>query len=341
MAKVCSLMLIVLCGCSAAGQLDTAAFLAEVDKLNQPVVSKIDSNTETLAEIQSSINTFATKQLELDEQIVSLLTKKEASLVVSDPEQGKEVIKSEDTSPGDNANDSQPVTRSVAEPGDVPLFVSVAPFCRPCELLKNDWKAGKLKGFDVKFCVQTEAHAKRMIDDGIEPDRVIICVPSVSAQEALLLKGFKPNQIMIESMDASPYPAIRYKSDQSVTGWKWHTPRGYGPRVLMELRSTLLGEETPDGGDFPQAAQTETPRSIDLVGLHNQLHGGGNWTWPGDLATHLQTTHGVMLNGNQPSYVGSQTYRSRSVVRSVPYRSTGVWRSRSVSRSSCPSGNCP
>ena len=31
----------------------------------------------------------------------------------------------------------------------------------------------------------------------------------------------------------------------------------------------------------------------DLVRLHNQLHGGGSWTWPGDLETHLRTVHRV------------------------------------------------
>lgn len=53
----------------------------------------------------------------------------------------------------------------------------------------------------------------------------------------------------------------------------------------------------------------------DLVSIHNQLHGGGNWTWPGDLATHLRTVHGY----------GIQT-------QSAPMVNRG---------SSCPGGNCP
>lgn len=31
----------------------------------------------------------------------------------------------------------------------------------------------------------------------------------------------------------------------------------------------------------------------DMVDLHNTLHGGGKWTWPGDLKTHLIYSHGV------------------------------------------------
>lgn len=32
-----------------------------------------------------------------------------------------------------------------------------------------------------------------------------------------------------------------------------------------------------------------------MVSLHNQLHGGGSRTWPGDLAEHLRTVHGVVV----------------------------------------------
>lgn len=31
----------------------------------------------------------------------------------------------------------------------------------------------------------------------------------------------------------------------------------------------------------------------EMVKLHNKLHGGGIWKWPGNLATHLATIHGV------------------------------------------------
>lgn len=31
----------------------------------------------------------------------------------------------------------------------------------------------------------------------------------------------------------------------------------------------------------------------EMVKLHNRLHGGGSWSWPGDLATHLRQAHNV------------------------------------------------
>ena len=39
---------------------------------------------------------------------------------------------------------------------------------------------------------------------------------------------------------------------------------------------------------------TETGMThADRVRLHNRLHGGGSWTWPGNLEQHLRQVHGV------------------------------------------------
>jgi len=44
----------------------------------------------------------------------------------------------------------------------------------------------------------------------------------------------------------------------------------------------------------PVVKQSATQMThAEMVATHNRLHGGGQWTWPGDLATHLQTAHGV------------------------------------------------
>lgn len=314
MRNIIGLMLIFLVGCTQQPAL--TAWQVALREADNAILSTTEATHSTVKEQTAKLDAIATK-----------LETLEASLVSSQSEPGKEVIKSEDTSPDNNANVSHTLQQDVAESGDVPLFVSVAPFCSPCEAIKKDYLAGKLQGFDVKFCVQTESHRDKLIADGIPADRVLI-----------------------EAYDATPFPAIRYKSGQSVTGWKWHTPRGYGPRVLMELRSTLLGEATPYAVDFPQAAQTETLQPAmsrgDLISLHNQLHGGGSWTWPGDLASHLRNTHGVATEGAPvgaifPRRAGNQVYSSRTAVRSFPQRTAYRSRSNFVSRSSCPSGRCP
>lgn len=41
----------------------------------------------------------------------------------------------------------------------------------------------------------------------------------------------------------------------------------------------------PGSGQFRSQAE--------LIRLHNQLHGGGQWSWPGDLRMHLRNVHNV------------------------------------------------
>ncbi len=330
MAKNCSVMLIILCGCQAAGDLDTAAFLADIDRLNAPIVSKLDMtqkaievNTESVRNveksverIEKSVESLQASILETRQAVGTTQLQLESSLVSSQSDPGKEVIKSEDTSPDKNANDSQLAKRSVAESGDVPLFVSVTSFCRPCNQIKRDWKAGKLKGFKITWCVTADTHKDGLIADGIPVESIVV-------------DTWQP---------ADGFPAIRYPSTDSPTGWAVFNPHGYGALVLHDLRRDLLGVEA-EGVEqvFPQAAQTEP--AIDLVSLHNSLHGGGSWTWPGDLKTHLESFHGVDLNGMEYGQERNQVVRSRSVIRFVPYRPNVNWRSRIVSRASCPT--CP
>lgn len=273
----------------------------EILEQTTKVVSGISENTVALSEIKEKIDGIAAQL--------------EAAQVSSQSDSGKEVIKSEDTSPDNTAHDSQLAQGSGAESGDVPVYVSVTTFCRPCNQIKKDWKAGKLKGFDVKFCVETETHRQQLIAEDIPADRVIV-----------------------DTWNGTPFPAIRHPSKDSASGWVVKVPHGYGPEVLHDLRRDLLGingegiEQT-----FPQ---TSTPMQShgDLVSLHNSLHGGGNWTWPGDLATHLMQSHGVDLNGTATSGTNNQVGRQQNAVRLVSRWSTRGWRQNFVSRQSCPSG---
>jgi hypothetical protein len=290
----CALLFLMLVGCSQA----PTAWQQALRITGEELVTKQDQSLTILKE-----NTTALAAIK--SQIESLRPR-------------EEVIKSEDTSPADNANDSHPVTRLVAEAGDVPLFVSLTVACAPCNLLKKDYKAGKFAGFDVTFCVLTEGHKTQLIAEGLPAEKIVV-----------------------EDIDASPFPAIRYQSDTSPSGWVWHTPRGYSSRVLMQLRSKLLGEVAPVEYQYPQASVLQKPVASqgDLVALHNQLHGGGQWSWPGDLATHMRNTHGVQIDGASANYSGNQIVSSRSSFRSFPQRATYRSRSNVVSRSSCPT--CP
>lgn len=279
-------------------------------------LAAIKENTAAIEKIVVKVNSLEGAILETRQAVGTTQLQLEAAQVSSQSEPGKEVIKSvADTSPDNTAHDSQIAQGSGAESGDVPLFVSVTRFCQPCNMVKRDFLKGKLKGFAVTFCTQTEQHRDELIAEGIPAENVIV-------QDIPVAKG---------------YPAIRYPSSESVTGWRWHNTPSYGPRVLMELRATLLGEKTPV--EYPQTFVEPIQSHGDLVSLHNTLHGGGQWTWPGDLATHLSQSHGVNLNGTAANYSGNQITSQRTALRSVSRGPVINWRARSVSRSTCPT--CP
>jgi len=110
-------------------------------------------------------------------------------------------------------------------------------------------------------------------------------------------------------------PAIRFRSATSETGYA--VQYGYSDTMLRWLKSNLLDTQAemivsrPARPSRPAAASHS-----DMVATHNALHGGGSWTWPGDLATHLRETHGV-----------------DSGAQSQPVRYSNT--------SSCPGGVCP
>lgn len=55
---------------------------------------------------------------------------------------------------------------------------------------------------------------------------------------------------------------------------------------IDEARHTPPAQPVPVNNGVAQA---------ELIQLHNRLHGGGQWTWPGNLRDHLRTVHGVAL----------------------------------------------
>ena len=126
------------------------------------------------------------------------------------------------------------------------------------------------------------------------------------------------------------YPAIRYEDASSATGWA--VVYGYDAAQLRSLKKLL-----PKTAAYRTAFWTHG----EMVAKHNELHGGGSWSWPGDLATHLATVHGVDANGmdqaNAQNPITGKQYAIRSVSRGI----FGRVRSRNSYRQSCPAGGCP
>ena len=126
------------------------------------------------------------------------------------------------------------------------------------------------------------------------------------------------------------YPAIRYEDASSATGWA--VVYGYDAAQLRLLKKLL-----PQTSEYRTAFWTHD----EMVAKHNQLHGGGSWTWPGDLARHLATVHGVETNGMDKSDASRTVTGKQYAFRSVPRGIFGRFRSRNSYRKSCPAGGCP
>ena len=126
------------------------------------------------------------------------------------------------------------------------------------------------------------------------------------------------------------YPAIRYEDASSATGWA--VVYGYDAAQLRSLKKLL-----PKLSAYRTAFWTHE----QMVAKHNEMHGGGSWSWPGDLARHLATVHGVETNGmdqaNAQNPITGKQYAIRSVSRGI----FGRVRSRNSYRQSCPAGGCP
>ena len=211
------------------------------------------------------------------------------------------------------AEDKPPQQTASVDDDRPKLWVTYADFnCPPCERLKADVAAGKLDEFSV------------IVDAG---------------------EGLKTAR-----------PAIRFRWSSSATGYA--VLYEYGPATLAWLKRNLLEASTA-------AAQPHTTISLDpppvvyrppvtkpvashsdLVAMHNRLHGGGQWTWPGSttesLQRHLQATHGVNLSGTSQNYTTASNPSQRTHMGAIPQRTTYRGRARTTSRftgSACPT--CP
>ena len=64
--------------------------------------------------------------------------------------------------------------------------------------------------------------------------------------------------------------------------------------IVEKLRSRTVTRQKANGDVETKTSVKSVPISHhDRVRLHNQLHGGGQWTWPGNLEGHLRDVHGV------------------------------------------------
>lgn len=115
------------------------------------------------------------------------------------------------------------------------------------------------------------------------------------------------------------YPAIRYQSATSSTGWA--AEYGYDSGTIGRLKAATGTNE------FVSQLKNTNPvvSHSDLVSIHNDLHGGGNWTWPGDLSEHLRNDHGVMMEGAPVGAIFPRGSNNQVTSQRGPVRSLFSW----------------
>ena len=86
------------------------------------------------------------------------------------------------------------------------------------------------------------------------------------------------------------YPSVRFRNSTK-TGWL--SVSGYDNSTRLFLLKTLLPAKVPEQSSTISLPTVHRLSFQAQVELHNRLHGGGSWTWPGNLTQHLRTVHGV------------------------------------------------
>jgi len=92
----------------------------------------------------------------------------------------------------------------------------------------------------------------------------------------------------------------------------------------------------------PKAAPVVTPKApVVSNGTHSQPDGyKSQWTYPGDIATHVSTVHGISTAGKTKEQLEREHDAAHNAIRSSP-----VVMSQPIVRyapqSNCPNGQCP
>jgi hypothetical protein len=99
----------------------------------------------------------------------------------------------------------------------------------------------------------------------------------------------------------------------------------------------------------PKATPVVTPKAPDVVvtktqskllqnGTHSQPDGyKSQWTYPGDIVTHVSTVHGISVAGKSKE----QLEREHDAVHNAVVARSVVVQRPQVVRSNCPGGVCP
>jgi hypothetical protein len=144
---------------------------------------------------------------------------------------------------------------------------------------------------------------------------VVLCIPDHSYAQSIVVTG-NNQSIMVSGVyaeEAKSEPVVEVSKPEPVV------------QVVKKTQPAITVSK-------PVQKSVSVPMShSEMVATHNRLHGGGSWTWPGDLATHLRNVHGVSTTKTVTTNTTQQTKPTTKYVQPA-----------TIQRSSgCPNGVCP
>lgn len=146
-----------------------------------------------------------------------------------------------------------------------------------------------------------------------EAPKVVMFTASYCGPCQVWKRNVKPvlerDGIKVIEIDITQASNRAYKIQRLPTFWiidgeshSWQGSAMVGSQGAETIRRKLREPGTltnPPPIQVPKTVKTTAVHRMthsDLVQLHNSLHGGGHWTWHGDLKQHLRTSHGVHLD---------------------------------------------
>jgi hypothetical protein len=272
---------------------------------------------DELASLKQSLRTTETTVAEHTTALAAIKASIDAS-EVPDSANGKEVISVEnEPQTATDGDGSQTVKSQPEQVAAVRLFVTHAPFhCPPCDAFDRAVARGDLAGFEIESCGDFY---------GIRSYPAIRWDDAASPSGKKVLYGWSDSYAVWLRENLLPSTASSRKlfRNSRITHLN-NTP----PAPLVRTVTSSRNDVHPPG----------VMSHSEMKALHDSLHGGGSWTWPGDLATHLRTTHGVPTSGMDQNYRASAIVSPRVSLRSATRRRGDNWKSRNSYRVSCPPG---
>jgi hypothetical protein len=107
---------------------------------------------------------------------------------------------------------------------------------------------------------------------------------------------------------------------------------------IAKLESLIVKPKAIEPAKTPEVVVTKTQPNLLQNGTYSQTDGyRSQWTYPGDIVTHVSTVHGISVAGKSKE----QLEREHDAAHNAVVTRSVVVQRPQVVRSNCPGGVCP